>query len=126
MSDITPLVDAGSQVIHSYGSGGFTISGERYDGSVLIVPSQTLSWPVSTMTDITFETFRPILAEDIKPEILFLGCGASIAPLDKDLRQSLRAEGVVVELMDTGAACRTYNITMTEGRRIAAALIALT
>ena len=45
--------------------------------------------------------------------------------IDRSLRQALRADGVVIEAMDTGAACRTYNVLMAEGRRVAAALIAV-
>ncbi len=48
--DVSPLVPAGRQVIHSYGDGGFRVNGRRYDGSVLIFPSHTLSWAVSAVT----------------------------------------------------------------------------
>jgi uncharacterized protein len=59
-------------------------------------------------------------------ELLLIGTGARMAQIDRTLRQALRADGVVIEVMDTGAACRTYNVLMAEGRRVAAALIAVT
>jgi uncharacterized protein len=58
-------------------------------------------------------------------ELLLVGTGGRMAQIDRTLRQALRADGVVVEVMDTGAACRTYNVLMAEGRRVAAALIAV-
>ncbi|HET6224238.1 MAG TPA: Mth938-like domain-containing protein, partial [Dongiaceae bacterium] len=58
-------------------------------------------------------------------DLLLVGCGARMAPLPPALRQALRQIGVVMEPMDTGAACRTYNVLMAEGRRVCAALIAV-
>ena len=58
-------------------------------------------------------------------ELLLIGTGARMSQIDRELRQTLRADGVVIEAMDTGAACRTYNVLMAEGRRVAAALIAV-
>ena len=125
MSDITPLVDKGSQVIHSYGAGGFKISGTRYDGSVLVTPKRVNAWCVRQMSELTAESFDAVLDLEVPVDLIFVGCGGTILPLPKGLRQTLRQRGVVLELMDTGAACRTYNITMAEGRSIAAALIAI-
>ena len=58
-------------------------------------------------------------------EILLLGCGPQIAFLDPLLRQAIRDRGVKVEVLDSGAACRTFNLLVTEGRAVAAALIAV-
>ncbi|MGH6796969.1 MAG: MTH938/NDUFAF3 family protein, partial [Roseiarcus sp.] len=58
-------------------------------------------------------------------EILLLGCGPRMAPVPPALRQGLRVAGIVVDAMDTGAACRTYNVLLSEDRRVAAALLAL-
>ena len=57
--------------------------------------------------------------------MLLIGCGARIAPLPKAVRDGLREAGIGADTMDTGAACRTFNILVSEGRRVAAALIAL-
>jgi uncharacterized protein len=58
-------------------------------------------------------------------DLLLLGCGERTASVDGSVRQELRNAGVVIEPMDTGAACRTYNVLMADGRRVAAALIAI-
>lgn len=123
--DITPVVGAEFQLIAGYGDGGFTISGTRHEGSVLILAKQTLAWPVSTMADITADTLRAAIDYHPLPGILLIGCGRSMTALPKGLRQTLRGHGIVVEPMDTGAACRTYNVLLTEGRDVAAALIAV-
>jgi uncharacterized protein len=58
-------------------------------------------------------------------ELLLLGCGPRMALIPSTLRAALRAKGIVLEPMDTGAACRTYNVLAAEGRKVAAALIAV-
>ena len=121
--DVTPLVPAGRQLVEGYGDGGFTISGVRWSGSVLVLPHRTAAWPVTALAEVTIASLREVLAEIPAPEILVLGCGSRMGPVPRELRAALRAAGTVVEPMDTGAACRTYNVLLTEDRRVAAALI---
>jgi len=123
--DITPVVSAEFQLISGYGDGGFTVSGTRHEGSVLILAKQTLAWPVSSAVDITIDNLQAAIDYQPLPAILLIGCGKSMTALPKGLRQALRQHGIVVEPMDTGAACRTYNVLLTEGRDVAAALIAV-
>ena len=123
--DITPVVSSEFQLIGGYGDGGFSISGIRHEGSVLILPRRTLSWTVQSATDIALENLQPIIGADPRPAILILGCGRSMTPVPRTLRESLRGYGIVVEPMDSGAACRTYNVLLTEGRDVAAAIIAV-
>ena len=66
-----------------------------------------------------------LLASDPVPQILLIGCGQGAAMISPALRQALRAAGAVIDAMDTGAACRTYNVLLAEERRVAAALIAV-
>ncbi len=74
--------------------------------------------------EATLERFAPVVARgDV--EILLLGCGRRMGILPPALRQGLRASGIVVDAMDTGAACRTYNVLLAEERRVAAALIGI-
>ena len=120
--DVTPLIPADRQVIDSYGARGFHVSGAAYDGAILVFPDTTLIWPVVGLAEVTAESLGPVVAHgDI--EILLLGCGRRMQPVPPRLRQQLRASGIVVDAMDTGAACRTYNILLAEGRRVAAALL---
>lgn len=71
------------------------------------------------------ESLAPLLAVDPQVEILLFGGGTQMTPVDPAVRAHLREAGIVVEPMDTGAACRTYSILAAEARRVAAALIAI-
>jgi uncharacterized protein len=123
--DITPLIPEGRQVIESYGDGRFRITGVLVEGSVLVLPTATLSWPVTDIAQLSLEVLSPILAADPPVEVLLVGCGRRLVPLAPALKAALRARGIGADPMDTGAACRTYNVLMAEGRRVAAALIAV-
>lgn len=123
--DVTPVVPGGRQLIQGYDAGGFRIAGIPHAGSVLVLPEQTLPWPVRSPEQITAESLAPVRAAAPAVEILVLGCGARFVMIPAELRASLKAAGIVVEAMDTGAACRTFNLLLVEDRRVAAALIAL-
>ena len=112
------------QLIQAHREGGFTIAGVRHDGSVLVLPDRTLPWPVRELAAVTMESLAPITAEAASVDILVLGSGAQFAQPRADLREGLRAHGIVTEAMDTRAACRTFNLLLAEDRRVAAALIA--
>lgn len=123
--DVTPLIPKGKQLIQRYGDGAFTVSGETYRGSVLVLPSQTLQWAASSIAELSENHFMPVWMAEPPVELLLIGCGKHTVTLEAGLRQKLRARGVSVETMDTGAACRTYNVLMAEERRVAAALFAV-
>ena len=125
MTDVTPAIPVGRQVIESYGGGGFEVSGTAYQGSILVLPERTLDWAVAEIEQLTFESLAPVLAEAGAFNLLLVGCGPRLAFLSPELRREVRATGPVLEPMDTGAACRTYNVLMAEGRHVAAALIAV-
>jgi uncharacterized protein len=120
--DVTPLVESGKQVIQGYGPGRFRIAGRVHEGAVLIHPDRSLAWAPRDVHSLTEEDFAPLF-QPVPVSLLLLGCGAAVAPLPPGLRQSLRGRGIVVEVMDTGAAVRTYNVLLTEGREVAAALL---
>lgn len=123
--EITPEIPQDRQVIESYGEGRFRISGRAHQGSVLVFPDRTLAWPVAAMPELSIEALAAVVDADPPVEILLIGCGARLALLPGPLRQELRAHGIGCDTMDTGAACRTYNVLLAESRRVAAALIAL-
>jgi uncharacterized protein len=125
--DLTPLIPAGRQIVESYGEGRFRVSGHLFDGSVIVFGERTVAWPVESLPAATLESLSDVMAAGRagSVDLLLVGCGARMASLAGGLRQSLRESGVVVEVMDTGAACRTYNVLAAEGRRVAAALIAV-
>lgn len=125
MQDISGRPEAGQQLINSYGDGGFRVSGIRYEGSVLIMPESTSAWPLSSIDTLSIDSFDLLKSQEANVEILLLGCGENMAFVDEDIRASLKADGIVIDAMDTGAAVRTYNVLLLEGRHVAAALIAV-
>jgi uncharacterized protein len=113
------------QVIQGYGDGGFRISGLRHEGSVLVFPSRTMAWPVASLAVLRLEDFIALTAERPHIEVLLLGTGSRMQAIPAALRHGLReAYGLGIEVMDTGAACRTYNVLVAEARPVAAALLA--
>ncbi len=113
------------QLIESYGGGGFKVAGKRYAGSLLILPGEMLAWPVTSPAEISVATLQPVLQWQEQRRILVVGCGRSLTPRPHGVDSDLRAAGIILEWMDTGAACRTYNVLLLEDREVAAALIAV-
>jgi len=111
--------------IETYGGGGFRISGVRHAGSVIVLPEATLAWALQHPAELTIESLAPVRDAEPKVDILLFGGGRSLVPVDGRLRAALREVGIVIEPMDTGAACRTYSVLVAEERRVAAALIAI-
>ena len=123
--DITPLIPTGRQIIESYGDGRFRVSGALYESSILVFPDRTVTWAPTRAGEITLDSLQ-VVAEAAaagRVDVLLVGCGPRIEMIPGELRRSLRAAGIVIEPMDTGAACRTYNVLLAEGRRVAAALV---
>ena len=89
--DITPVTPAGRQLVESYGGGRFRVSGQIYNGSVLVFPEQTLDWPVAAFSDITLDSLMPVLnLGGLTVDVLLLGCGASMALVPADLRSGAK------------------------------------
>jgi len=120
--ELTPLVPVGRQVIERYGPSGFRVAGVIYRGSVLVFPDRTLPWAAASAASITAESLMPVVKHG-GVQILLLGLGRTMGMIPPPLRSALRAAGIVLEPMDTGAACRTYNVLLAEDRRVAAALL---
>lgn len=127
--DITPLIPENRQIIQSYSPGQFKINGSVYDQPILILPEQTLLWDAPVAFDELSKGhfIAPFneLAEDYHIDILLLGTGETGKFLPPLLNIDLKKEGLSIESMNTGAACRTYNVLMAEGRKIAAFLLPL-
>ena len=123
--DIPPVTPEGRQVIQRYGNGGFRIANFPYAGSVLVTTEHSMLWPVTQAVDITIENLHPLFAQEFSPGIILIGCGPKFISPPKDLRLAVKEKGAVLEWMDTGAACRTYNVLLTEERQVVAALIAV-
>lgn len=106
-----------AQPIDGYAPGAFRIGGRVLHGAVLVTPTGAGPW--AGMEDPA--ALPAALAGQV--DVLFVGTGAAMAPLPPAFRTALEEAGIGVEPMATPAACRTYNICLSEGRRIAAALI---
>ena len=117
--DVTPLVRADAQIIQSYKGGSFKVSGEVYEGAVFVTPDQTSLWDIEGFDAITPEVFAGM---DV--DVILLGTGARMQFLPLNVRTAMKEAGLAVEVMDTAAACRTFNVLMAEGRRVLAALLA--
>ncbi|MFN3701394.1 MAG: Mth938-like domain-containing protein [Alphaproteobacteria bacterium] len=124
--DVTPLVKEGSRIIQSYSGGAFRISGEVYEGAVIVRQNAVTLWPApddfQKLSEPDFIAIEAMRAEEGLDVILF-GCGARQQFLPPPLKTALRQKGLSFDMMDTGAACRTYNVLMAEGRRVAAILL---
>lgn len=116
----------GRHPIDAYGEGGFKFGGMSHRGSLLALPSGLYAWDATHPTEIDEASLARLIEE--APgliEHVLVGTGPDLTPLKPALTQRLRALKIVAEPMATGAAARTYNILMGEGRRVAAALLAV-
>jgi uncharacterized protein len=112
-------------MIEAYGNGGFTIGGVRSLGSVLVFTGRVEAWEAAQFEDITLDSLRGVFNEDPAIELLLIGCGTVQPMPSAALRLGLSEAGVVADFMNSGAACRTFNVLLAEDRRVAAALIAV-
>jgi uncharacterized protein len=125
MESSTPQIAPDRQLIQGYGSGSFTVSGVRHQGSILVFADRVVRWGPASPDEIDLASLQPVHDAQPRPDILVVGSGAAFALFPPALRQAIREWGVIVEAMATPAACRTYNVLLAEERRVAAALIAM-
>jgi len=111
----------GRNLFSGYGPGYVAVNGTRHERSLIVLQDRVVEWEVARFEDLTEAAFA-ILAE-LSLEIVVLGTGAKLRFPHPSLTRALYAAGTGLEVMDTHAACRTYNILLSENRRVAAALI---
>lgn len=112
--------------VEAYGGGGFRVAGERYEGSILILDDVVRPWPVADLKSLAPEAFEPVFAAGLQAvEFVLIGVGPTLAPAPRAVREALQAAGLGLEVMNTPEACRLYNLMAEDGRRVAAALIAI-
>jgi uncharacterized protein len=97
-----------------------------HTGSLLILLDGVYAWPIRSFTDVKAANLEAVLITKPQPELLLLGTGAAQHFPTPELHSAFTNAKIPIEAMDTGAACRTYNLLLNEGRAIVAALIALT
>ncbi len=106
----------GARPIDGYGPGFFRVAGQVHQGAALVTATGVLRWG-------GYDDAAALVALAAEVDVIFLGTGAQIARPPAALRAAVEAAGIGLEPMDTPAACRTYNVLASEGRRIAAALL---
>src|SRR5690242_1950036 len=114
----TEIVFDGRLPVDGYGDGGFRVAGQVHLGPLALLPEGILDW--TGLPDL-----GPFLERASEFDVLLVGTGAELT-LSAELaaaRAALEAGGPGVELMATPSACRTYNVLLAEGRRVAAALM---
>lgn len=112
--------------IDGYGAGGFRIGETWIAGSLLVLDDVARPWRPTSLADLRIEDFAEVLVEgQATVEFVLLGAGPATAPPPKAVRQALQAAGLGLEVMDTVSAIRLYNVLAQDGRRIAAALLAV-
>lgn len=109
----------------AYGNGGFRFAEMSHRGSLLCLPSGIYGWDVAEPSELTTENFGKLFAEADEIEILLIGSGSDLKPIDPELRAKLRESGISADPMATGAAVRTYNVLISEGRAVAGAFLAV-
>lgn len=115
----------GRAPIDAYGHGGFRFAGMSHRGSILLLPSGIYAWNVADAADIRESTLKQLFSEEAAPELLLIGTGRKLVAPPTGLRLACAERGIGIDAMDTGAAVRTYNVLMAEGRSVAAALVAV-
>jgi len=116
------LISGVGSVFTGHGPGYVEVNKQRYDANLVVLPEQIITgWALAGFDDLTREDFRALL--EWKPEIVLLGTGSVIRFPHPRLSVDLTAARIGVDVMDTPAACRTFNVLAAEGRRVAAALI---
>ena len=119
MQDIMPPLGAAAQLVQSYGADGFRIGNQFYETNVLVLPEAAVAWS----GEWSLDAFAAILNATPLPEVLLIGTGPKHIMIPPTFRAALKAREIGFDTMDTGAACRTFNVLLGESRRVAAAFL---
>ena len=113
----------GHAPIDAYGNGGFRFGSLSHQGALLFLPSGIHRWDVVDPGALALADFGKVRKEAGDIELLLIGTGEAFGLLDQTISDALKAEGIKIDIMDTGAAVRTLNILLSDGRAVAAALL---
>jgi uncharacterized protein len=123
-----PAFAPGSHPITAHGHGAFVFAGMSHTGSILATPKGVRALAAMSVDDLDLGALSALMTECAETpgsiEFLVVGTGERMAPVPKALRAALSRAGLRFEAMATGPALRVYNVMQSEGRRVAAALIA--
>jgi uncharacterized protein len=110
-------VPSAVNAVTGYGPGYVLINGQRHETSLIVTPDKVVLWDVAGFDSLSPENFSSL--RQLQMEIILLGTG----PRQRFPHPSVAASLAGLEVMDVHAACRTYNILVAEGRKVAAALL---
>ena len=121
--DITPHIRESRVIIDGYGDGGFRVNGERRDGALIVLEDHAVSIPAMDLQSLTLDMLQPLIDCADTLDVVIFGMGERMEFIPADIGQRLQALNVGSEPMDTGAACRCFNVVVTADRRAAAVLL---
>ncbi len=110
-------------LIEGYGGGGFRLMGKKFEGGALVLPTGVFPIKPSDLSTVEPNDFDPIFNLDQWIELMLVGTGKTMQLLPKPIKEYLQERGLSFDIMDTGAAARTHNVLLMEGRQIATFLI---
>ncbi|MGB5950485.1 MAG: Mth938-like domain-containing protein [Parvibaculum sp.] len=115
----------GQPLIDAYGDFGFRLGEQRFEGSIIVTPHGLYPLPAAEIGEVTPGSLQSVAECAGEIDFLLIGCGRSFGRLPPASADFLRSLRITPDQMDTGAACRTYNVLRAEDRRVAALLIAV-
>jgi uncharacterized protein len=121
--DITPLIKGDRKIINSYGAGRFVVSGKEYADSIILSPLALDTWNIDSPFVWNETAIEQLINAAKDAEVVLVGTGKNMLPMPSKSRNLFREKKISLDVMDTGAACRTYNVLLSEERRVIAALI---
>jgi uncharacterized protein len=114
-------VDQATRIIRAYAAGSITTSHETVTRSVVLAPDSIAEWAPTASATIAAADIEQLCA--LAPELIILGTGARLVFPPQVSLAPARAKRIGIEVMDTAAACRTYNLLVTDGRKVVAGLL---
>lgn len=114
----------GEYVFSDYGKGFLTVNETKHQSSLIVFPDEVQTqWPVEAVASLKISHFEVFIER--QPDIVILGTGHTQVFPDIEMRRELVTHRLSLEIMDTAAACRTYNLLVSEGRNVGAAVIVI-
>ncbi len=121
--DITPLIKGDRKIINSYGAERFVVSGKEHANSIILSPITVNGWNMPSPFVWNEDIIEQLMLAAKDAEVVLVGTGKNTLPMPSKWRSLFREKRISLDVMDTGAACRTYNVLLSEERRVIAALV---
>lgn len=116
--------DESRTAIHSYTNEFFVINQSKYNCHCQLHSSGlAIKWSPKNIKQLCFDDFKALI--ECQPEVIIFGSGDALKFPNNELRREFNNLNIGLEVMDSGAACRTYNVLLSEGRNVAAAILLL-